>query len=41
MGSMPEQMRGWETERMTKIEEVILKAMAGKLKWWGAAEIVG
>ena len=24
-----------------KIEEVILKAMAGKLKWWEAAEIIG
>ena len=24
-----------------KIQEVILKAMAGKLKWWEAAEIVG
>jgi len=24
-----------------KIQEVILKAMAGKLKWWDAAEIVG
>ena len=24
-----------------KIQEVILKAMAGKLKWWEAAEIIG
>jgi hypothetical protein len=24
-----------------KIQEVILKAMAGKLKWWKAAEIIG
>jgi transposase len=30
-----------ETERMMKIQEVILKAMAGKLKWWEAAEIIG
>ena len=24
-----------------KVQEVILKAMAGSLKWWGAAEIIG
>lgn len=24
-----------------EIQEVILKAMAGKLKWWEAAEIIG
>jgi transposase len=30
-----------ETERMMKIQEVILKAMAGKLKWGEAAEIIG
>jgi transposase len=28
-------------ERMMKIQEVILKAMAGRLKWWEAAEIIG
>jgi transposase len=28
-------------ERMMKVQEVILKAMAGSLKWWEAAEIVG
>jgi transposase len=28
-------------ERAMKIQEVILKAMAGKLKWWEAAEIIG
>lgn len=28
-------------ERTLKIQEVILKAMAGKLKWWEAAEIIG
>src|SRR5215208_5103250 len=28
-------------ERLMKIQEVILKAMAGKLKWWEAAEIIG
>lgn len=30
-----------EMERAMKIQEVILKAMAGKLKWWEAAEIIG
>jgi transposase len=30
-----------ELERVMKIQEVILKAMAGKLKWWEAAEIIG
>ena len=24
-----------------KVQEVILKAMAGSLKWWEAADIVG
>src|SRR3954451_18617254 len=28
-------------ERMMKAQEVILKAAAGKLKWWDAAEIMG
>jgi transposase len=28
-------------ERMMKVQEVILKAMAGGLKWWEAAEIIG
>jgi len=28
-------------ERAMKVQEVILKAMAGKLKWWEAAEIIG
>jgi transposase len=28
-------------ERMMKVQEVILKAMAGSLKWWEAAEILG
>jgi hypothetical protein len=30
-----------EVERMMKIKEVIAKAMAGSLKWWEAAEIIG
>jgi transposase len=36
-----QQISAAETERMMKIQEVILKAMAGKLKWWEAAEIIG
>src|SRR5215475_7889309 len=28
-------------ERMMKVQEVILKAVTGKLKWWEAAEIIG
>lgn len=28
-------------ERMMKIQEIILRAMAGKLKWYQAAEIIG
>ena len=30
-----------ETERAMKVQEVILRAMAGSLKWWEAAEIIG
>jgi transposase-like protein len=30
-----------EMERMMKVQEVILRAMAGKLKWGDAAEILG
>ena len=35
-----QQIPAAETERMMKIQEVILKGMAGKLKWWEAAEII-
>ncbi len=41
MKASPEQVPAAETERMMKIQEVVLKAMAGKLKWWEAAEIIG
>jgi transposase len=37
----PEAVSSAETERMMKVQEVILKAMAGSLKWWEAAEIIG
>ncbi len=30
-----------EMERMMKVQDVLLKAMAKKLTWWAAAEIVG
>jgi transposase len=41
-GVNPEQMvSSAEMERMMKVQEVILKAMAGSLKWWEAAEIIG
>lgn len=41
MEASEQQISTAETERMLKIQEVILKAMAGKLKWWEAAEIIG
>jgi transposase len=39
--SKQQQIPAAETERMMKIQEVVLKAMAGKLKWGEAAEIIG
>ena len=30
-----------EVERMMKLQDVLLKAMAGKMRWWEAAEIIG
>jgi transposase len=30
-----------EMERMMKLQDVLLKAMAGKISWWDAAEIIG
>ena len=41
MEATERQLPAAETERMMKIQEVVLKAMAGKLKWWEAAEIIG
>ena len=29
------------TERAMKLQEVLLRATAGKIKWWQAAELVG
>jgi transposase len=39
--AIKQQFPAAEMERVMKIQEVILKAMAGKLKWWEAAEIIG
>jgi transposase len=39
--SSEQQIPAAEMERMMKAQEVILKAAAGKLKWWEAAEIMG
>ena len=30
-----------EVERMMKLQDVLLKAVAGKMHWWEAAEIIG
>jgi len=30
-----------EVERMMKLQDVLVKAMAGKMRWWEAAEIIG
>jgi len=30
-----------EMERMMKLQDVLLKAMAKKITWWAAAEIIG
>ena len=35
------QYSGAEMERMMKVQDVLLKAMAKKITWWAAAEIVG
>jgi transposase len=41
VGSSEQQFSAVEAERMMRAQEVILKAAAGKLKWWEAAEIMG
>ena len=38
---MNQQVTAAEVERMMKVQQVILRAMAGSLKWWEAAEIIG
>ena len=32
---------GAAVERAMKVEEVLLRATAGKIMWWRAAEIIG
>jgi transposase len=37
----PRQYSAAELERMMKVQDVMLKAMAKKITWWAAAEIIG
>ena len=37
----PQQYSAAETERMMKLQDVLLKAMAKRITWWDAAEIIG
>ena len=37
----PKRYPGAEVERMMKLQDVLLKAMAKKITWWEAAEIMG
>ncbi len=37
----PQQYSAAEMERMMKLQDVLLKAMAKKITWWDAAEIIG
>jgi transposase len=37
----PRQYSAAELERMMKVQDVLLKAMAKKISWWAAAEIIG
>src|ERR1700745_1566665 len=37
----PKQTPATEVERMMKLQDVLLKAMAKKITWWEAAEIIG
>ena len=37
----PQQCPTAEVERMMKLQDVLLKAIAKKITWWNAAEIVG
>jgi hypothetical protein len=36
----PQKYSAAETERMMKLQEVLSKAMAKKIRWWDAAEII-
>ena len=39
--NLNQQYSAAEVERMMKLQDVLLKAMAGKMHWWEAAEIIG
>ena len=39
--TIPEKVSAAEMERMMKLQDVILKAMAGRITWMAAAEIAG
>ena len=41
MVSEIQQYSAAEMERMMKVQDVLLKAMAKKITWWAAAEIIG
>jgi hypothetical protein len=36
----PQPYSAAETERMMKLQDVLVKAMAKKIRWWDAAEII-
>src|SRR3978361_1069072 len=40
-GECPPQYCAAQRERMMKLHDVLLKAMAKKITWWEAAEIIG
>jgi hypothetical protein len=37
----PQHYSAAEMERMMRVQDVLLKAMAKKITWWAAAEILG
>ncbi len=37
----PQKYSAAETDRMMKLYNVLLKAIAKKIRWWDAAEIIG
>ena len=41
MVDQPRQYSAAEMERMMRVQDVLLKAMAKKITWWAAAEIIG
>src|SRR5262247_3542243 len=41
MVDQPRQYSAAEMERTMRVQDVLLKAMAKKITWWAAAEIIG